>query len=158
MTRLYDLGTEYEELERLIDEGEDVSTELALIEGAIEDKAAKIAHVLANLDADIDGFDAELKRLAARKAAAVANKERLRTYVRGCMEKAGVRRIMSRAFSVSLQNGNEHVVIVDEKLIPEAYWRVKKEVSKSGILDAYKTTGECVPGTRIERGTKLIIR
>lgn len=156
--RLFDLGEEYAELQRLVDEGEDVSTELARIEGAIEAKGAAIVHVLRNLDADIDAYDAELKRLADRKRAAVANKERLRAHVLQCMEQAGVHRILCNTFVASVRSANEAVVIEDESKIPEAYWRTKREVAKAGILDAYRTTGECVPGTRIDKGVKLVIR
>lgn len=156
--RLYELSAEFEQLQHRIDDGEDVAGELDALEGAVEEKAASIVHVLANLDASIDAYDGEIRRLQARKAAAVANKERLREYIRTCMQVAGVKRILSKTFVVSLQNSNDRVEVVDESLIPERFFRVKKEVSKSAILEVHQKFGECVPGTRIERGTKLVIR
>lgn len=156
--KLYELSEQYQELERLLEEGEDVANELTRIEDAIEAKGAAIVHVLRNLDLDIDKLDAELKRLQARKSAAVANKERLREYVRTSMTDAGVHRVLSNTFVVSLQKGNESVVIEDETLIPEQYWKVKREVAKSLILETWQKNGEIVPGTRVERGTKLVIR
>jgi phage host-nuclease inhibitor protein Gam len=42
--------------------------------------------------------------------------------------------------------------------VPAEYLRVKREVNKSAVLQAYKQDGELVPGVRIERATRLVIR
>ena len=74
------------------------------------------------------------------------------------MEQSGIQKIKAGTFTIWLQEGPERVEVVDEAAVPEAFFRVKREVSKSEILRAYKQDGECVPGTRIERSVGLRIR
>lgn len=159
MSRLYELTGAYAEIAERVADGDELSSgKLAELHDAIEVKAAAMVRILRELDLDIDKVDDELQRLAARKKAAVANRERLRSYVRDCMEQAGVTKLRAGTFSMSVCDCPERVVVLDEDKVPEAYTRVRREVDKAAILRAYKDDGEVVPGTAIERGRRLVVR
>lgn len=160
--RFYELAAEYEHLLSLCEESPDVEAldvALADVEERIEAKGAGIAIVLASLDADAAALGAEEKRLAARRKTLERNAEHLREYVRHHMEARGISRIKAGTFAITLSAGPERVVIEDASRVPEEFLRrAAPEPSKSAILAAYKRDGECVAGTRIERGTRLSIR
>jgi septal ring factor EnvC (AmiA/AmiB activator) len=104
--RLFDLTGAYAALVERIEAGEEVDEQLlATLSDAIEHKSAAIVHVLRDLELDIDKVDEELRRLAARKKTASANRERLREYVRACMTDAGVSKLKAATFSISLSDG-----------------------------------------------------
>ena len=156
--KLYELTGEYAALQRLAEDGEDVTERLATLEGQLEAKAESISAILAGLDADAEALKAEEDRLAARRKALENNRDRLREYVKANMVGRGIERIKTPVFTWSVGDGPERVAVVDEALIPDEYFRIKREVARSEILKAYKESGECVPGTAIERSKVLRIR
>ena len=156
--RLYDITEAYQQLQLCAEDGEDVADQLAQLDGELEKKAEGILHVLRNVAGDADKIDQEIKRLTARKRTAENNAQRLRDYLRAGMEASGLTRISGPTFSITLSEGPERVEVDDEVLLPPDFVRVKMEPAKSAILEHYKTTGEILPGTRITRGTRLVIR
>lgn len=156
--RLYDITQGYQALAHRAEEGEDVEAELAQLDGELTVKAEGILHVLRDVEGDAQKIDQEIARLTARKRIAEANAKRIRDYLRQGMEASGVTRIVSPTFAVTLSDGSDRVEVDDESLLPDTYVRVKREPAKSAILAHYRATGEILPGTRIERGTRLVIR
>lgn len=169
--RLYDLTTEYQALLEIAerdggnepdaDHGLELSDALTKLEGDIETKAAGIAKVLANLDADAAAYGAEERRLAARRKTAEGNAERLRSYLRACMQQLGACSIKGATFSITLSPGPDKVEVDDmAALAGTEFLRTKTvvEPDKHAILAAYKQHGEMVPGTRIVPTTRLVIR
>jgi hypothetical protein len=155
---LYELTSDYVQLQQKLDDGEDVTEALGQLSDALEHKALGIVHVLRELDLDIDKIRAEEQRLTARRRAAEANRERLREHVKQTMAATGTTKIKAGTISLSLSEGPDKVVVDDEALIPETYLRIKKEPNKTAIHDAYRETGECVAGSHIERVWALRIR
>jgi hypothetical protein len=156
--KLYEVPAAYADLDARAEDGEDIALALATLDGTVVQKAEAVLHVMKNLDAASDAFGAEIKRLQERKRTADHQAERIRTYLKMAMEAASIARIKAGTFSVSLGEGVCRVEIEDESMLPEAYVRVKKEPNKAAILAAFKETGEIVRGSRIERGTRLVIR
>jgi hypothetical protein len=155
---LYRLTGAYAEVQARAEAGEDVGEALALLQGDIEQKSAALVRLLRDLELDGDKVAEEQRRLAARKKTLDNNAERIREYVRQAMLQTGIHRIKAATFGISLSEGPERVVVEDEALVPESYQRTRREVDKAAILAAFKQDGECVSGTRIERGTRLVIR
>lgn len=157
MTKLYELTGEWATLQARVEDGEDVSAELATLSDSLELKAERIAAVLRNLRSDQEALRAEEKRLADRRRSIENNEERLREHIKTCMEMAGISRIKCPAFTLSL-SARERVVIDDEtKLSPECL-RTKVEPDKSAIQAAYKRDGEIVAGASIETFNVLTIK
>jgi len=159
--RLYELAPAYAYLIDALDEDGDPSdghAHLDALSDAIDAKAASIAHVLAQLDAEAEMMRAEEKRLAARRQARERRAESLRDYLRMSLDAAGVSKIKSATHTISVGDGPQRVVVEDEGAIPAEFLRTKIEIDKRAILVAMQSLGECVPGTRVERGRVLRIK
>ena len=158
MTRLYTLAPEYARLAEALDDGEDVATDLALITDALEAKVANLCHVIADLDDDATAIRTEEKRLAARRQARENRAESLREYLREGMTAAGIAKIKTPTHTITLGEGPPRCVVDDEAQVPAEYHRIKVEIDKRAILDAFTKQGECVAGTHVERGSALRIK
>ena len=156
--RLYELTGSYAQLQSRAEDGEDLEAELAQLDDRLEEKGRALVGLIKNLSAEADAIAKEEERLELRRKALENAERRIKDYVRTCMEQSGIQKIKAGTFTIWLQEGPERVEVVDEAAVPEAFFRVKREVSKSEILRAYKQDGECVPGTRIERSVGLRIR
>jgi hypothetical protein len=157
---LYALSSRYQQLLELAEQGEDVGALLAELDDAIETKGKNIACILRQLDLDELAADSEAKRLAARSKAFANSGDRLRAYLKSCMETAGIRQIKSAQFSITLSPGQDRVEVVSLDAVPAEYVRAKttREPDKRAILDAYRRDGECVPGVEIVPTTTLRVR
>jgi hypothetical protein len=160
VTALYQLAEEYRRLKDALDEGADVGELMAAIEDALEVKAANICRLLVQWEGDAEVAKREADRLYDRHKALQNRAERLRDYLRENMTAAGINKIESPLFSVSLSAGKPKVVITDEGKIPPGFWREKttRAPDKVAILDAHESLGECVPGTEIVPTTTLRVK
>lgn len=163
MTKLYELTDEYAALLQAAEEGEDVDAALALIGGAIEAKAEGIVRVIASLESTAEACGKESRKLASRGSAAAKQVERLREYVRSCMQSAGVTKVKGPTFSVSLSPGQGKVEITDLAALKAAAPELVRVETvdtpdKRAILARYKADGECLPGTRVIPTTTLTVR
>lgn len=161
--RLYELAARYDQLLSLAEEGDDSDELVAALDAqleAIDQKGSNIAIMLRTLDAEAEAVKAEEQRLTAKRKRLEKNAEKLREYLRANMTACGITRIKSDVFSISLSEGPMRVVITDPDAVPPEYRRTKtvSEPDKTAILGVYTVEGECVPGTRVERGTRLMIR
>jgi hypothetical protein len=164
--KLYELTAEFEQLRALAEDAEPGDESLAAaiedVTTAIEQKAAGIGQVLAQLDADADACDVEIKRLTAKKRRVATNAENLRAYVQHQMVSRDIQAIKGGTFSFALVQCPPRVVVTDEKLVPPEFIRTKTEraVDKVAVLAAYgkRGEGEIVPGTEVVRGVRLQIK
>jgi hypothetical protein len=72
----------------------------------------------------------------------------LRRFIQQIMEAANLKKVERPAATVSIATGRPKVVIVDESQIPDAYWRIKREVNKEAIATTLKALRD-VPGTTL---------
>jgi hypothetical protein len=162
--KLYELTAELEQLRALAEDAEPGDAALAAaIEdatAAIEQKAAGIGQVLAQLDADADACDVEIKRLTAKKRRVATNAENLRAYVQHQMVSRDIQSIKGGTFSFALVQCPPRVVVTDAKLVPREFIRTKTETSidKVAVLATFSKSGEIVPGTSVEKGVRLQIK
>lgn len=164
-SNLYDLSTALQRVNEAIIDDEGVISENmeAIINDLlpqIQDKAASLARWCRNLDGNIDSIDAEITRLKKRKEVNDHLKERLKEYLKDCMEKAGLTKLDTGIMVVSVQRNPPSVDLVDEAAIPAAYKDVIPEqyvISKKRILEALKA-GEEVKGAELRQGSHLRIK
>jgi hypothetical protein len=164
--RLYELAFEFEQLLQLAEESEPGDEALAAALGdvtaAIEHKCAGIGKVLAQLDADAAACASEAERLQTKARRFVGNAENLRAYVQHNMLVRGIDKIEGETFTFKLVQNPERVEVDNLAIVPAEYKRTKvvetTSVDKRAVLDAYKRNGECIVGTRIERGQRLVIK
>jgi hypothetical protein len=157
---LYELTGAWADLQEAAENGEDVSDALAAIGDAIEVKAERSMAVVRNLESDIEAIAAEEQRLAKRRKTAEANVQKLRDYVRDCMDAATIPSIKRPTVTLSVGDGPEGVEVDDIDAVPPEFkvTTTACRVDKAGVKAAYKQHGECVSGTRIVRKRVLTVR
>jgi hypothetical protein len=164
---LYELTAQFEQLLQLAEEHEpgDALLAAALEDAAeaIEQKCAGIGKVLAQLDADAAACAAEAERLQTKAKRYSGNAENLRAYVQHQMIARGIQRVEGESFEFKLVLNPERVEVDNISIVPPEYVKTKvvetTSVDKRAVLKAYDGgRGECVPGTSIHRGQRLVIK
>lgn len=107
------------------------------IEGEIEEKADGYGKVIRELSGDIAKVQAEIDRLTDRKKTMVNNLGRLKDSLQAAMEATGKCRIKTDMFSFWIQKNPPVVQVVDEKKIPEQFWKQPAPVLDKTELKKY---------------------
>ena len=164
MTALYQLATEYRQMaDKLHDldlPDEVINDTLESAGGDLQEKATNVAKFVRNLEADADKIEEAAKAMLDRAKAYKRKAESIKRYLHTNMETAGISKIESPWFVLSIRNNQESVVIDDESDIPSDYLREipakyepDKKLIKSAIQDGY-----AVPGCHLQRTTRLEIK
>ncbi|MBS4461204.1 siphovirus Gp157 family protein [Aerococcaceae bacterium zg-B36] len=162
--KLYEIAESFKLMEQLAYEAEtddefirfrEAMTEL---EDAFENKVENIAKIYQNTKADIDALKAEENRLNAKRKSAERRLESMKQYLFEMFKVTGTERIKYPQFTVSLRNNAESVNVLDESIIPLAYFTPQApKLSKSAVKEALQS-GESVPGAELVRNQSLQIR
>lgn len=154
--RLYEITDVYANLEAIEDDV-DVSSALADVEGALEDKLESIAKVIKNLDAMADAYEDEERRLRTKKQAAKKRVDGLKKYVKDNLEAIGKDKVEAGIFKWSLQYSPPKLVITDESLIPNEFFVIERKPIKSEIKKAIEAE-QTIDGAEIVREKHLRLR
>jgi len=159
---LYQLTDAYKLVQAAAEEDDDGAFETALadLQGAIGDKAENIARLVVALEAEAGAYDAEAKRLTARRDARRNRVEGLKTYLKSNLLAAGIDRVKGALFTVAIQASPPSLKILDREAIPDTfrvYPPLKWQPDTRAILQVARD-GQTVPGTEVVRGTHLVIR
>lgn len=154
--RLYEITEAYASLEAIEDDV-DVSSALANVEGALEDKLESIAKVIKNLDAMADAYEDEERRLRTKKQAAKKRVDGLKKYVKDNLEAIGKDKAEAGIFRWSLQYSPPKLVITDESLIPDEFFVIERKPIKSEIKKAIEAE-QTIDGAEIVREKHLRLR
>lgn len=154
--KLYDIAEIYENLENIDDEVA-VAAAMDSVDAALEEKLESTAKVIRNLEAEADGLEAEEKRLKARKTAVKNRIADIKGYVQQNLEVMGKDKVASGIFKWSIQANAPSVNILDEDLIPDAYWKIERKPMKTEIKKAIEA-GELTEGVELVRTKSLRLR
>src|SRR5690554_32026 len=155
---LYELTENYQQLLELADEADPQAFEdtLNVLEDEINHKAENIAKVIKTLEAEAKALEEEKKRLENRITSRKNKIQRLKDYLQDNLEKAGIQKVKGKTFTVWIQN-SERVQVTDENTIPEQYFVLKRQLSKSAIKEAIENEQQ-VAGAEIVKNTSIRIR
>jgi hypothetical protein len=162
---LYEISNDYmKALDLFTDPDADIPMDAALdtlegIEGQLQDKAINVAKFMQNMDATASAIKQAEQKMARRRKAIESRAEWLKDYLKRNMEAAGVTKIESPWFVLSVQKNPAAVQVTDETQLPESFKQevVSVKIDKGAIKDALKA-GEQVPGATLTQGTRLAIR
>ena len=154
--KLYDIAEIYENLENIDDEVA-VATAMDAVDAALEEKLESTAKVIRNLEAEAEALEAEEKRLKARKTAVRNRIADIKGYVQENLEAIGKDKVTSGIFKWSIQANAPSVNILDEDLIPDAYWKIERKPMKTEIKKAIEA-GELTEGVELVRTKSLRLR
>lgn len=164
MLALYELAGNYRALsDKLHDAEFDPQTILDTLEaesGDLVTKGTNIGKFYRNLLATADQIKQAEAQMAARRKSIEKHAESLRTYLHSNMERAGITKIESPWFVISIKQNPASVQIDDESLIPDDYLKEvpatfapDKKLMKSAMDEGYQ-----IPGAQLVRGTRLEIK
>lgn len=168
MSSLWNITQEFLALASLIEEAggeatDAVMEELAISRENFQHKAEGYARLILKWESEIDAASAEIKRIQAIKKTKENSLARLKDTLLFALQafgqeddKTGVKRYETPLFKLSTRR-SQAVEIVDEAEVPDAFWVVKKEVSKSAISNALKE-GEEVPGAVLKENYSVQIK
>lgn len=118
---------------------------------ALTVKAEGIWMVLRNMEANNSVIDTEIKRLQKIKKIRNNATDRLKTYIKRCMEDANLKKIDTPLGGFTIRKSPASVEIIDESIIPFDLMVVIPETQrpdKKAISDALKK-GEDVKGAKL---------
>ncbi len=160
--RLYEVTDNYlaalNHLAELDDLPEEVIADtLEGLQGEFEEKALNVARYVRNLEAEASAIEEAKKRMVRRARAANNQAKRLKSYLKGELERTGLK-IKAPDLALRLQNNPLSVVVVDAEKLPEAFREevTTVKVLKSEIGKALKA-GEVVEGAHLGQTTRLVI-
>jgi hypothetical protein len=167
MNTLWEITQEFLTLASIIEEAggeatQEVMEELAISRENFAHKAEGYTRLILKWESEIDAAAAEIKRIQAIKKTKENSVARLKEtllhalQVFGQEDKTGMKRYETALFKLSTRK-SQAVEIVDETELPDAFWVVKKEVSKSAIAASLKDGGE-VPGAFLKENYSVQIK
>lgn len=102
-----------------------------------------------------EAIKGRIDNLTERKKAAENRAEKMRLLITDCMNLTEEKTYRGTDATVSVTQGKPKLIVTDESLIPDEYWKETREISKSLINEAFKDGYE-IPGTTISNGTQSI--
>lgn len=165
MTALYALAAEYraaaEKLADLDLDEQIIADTLEGMAGELEVKATNTAMVVRNMQALAAQIKEAEAAMAARRKSLESRAEGLMRYLLTNMQMAGIQKIDSPYFTLSVKNNPGSVVINEPRLVPAEFMRQPDPPppapDKKAIAEALKA-GRDVPGCHLVNGQRLEIK
>ena len=164
---LYALSAQYQQdFMRLADldlDSETVNDTLDGMDGELELKAANVAMFLRGLEATEAGMAAARDDMEARRVSLSKRAASMRAYLLSAMTLTGVLKVESPYIKISVQTNPVSVDVFEPGLLPAFFMRTpepKPPVSApdKAFIKASLERGEDVPGARLVRSQKLVIK
>lgn len=159
---LYSLAREYA---ALFDAATDPESDSASFDAALADlseeirgKASGVAAVIRSVETLADAIEDALRAQRARLAALRAKECRLREYLLGCLTSAGINRIDTAEFRISVRKNPARVEVIDEGRLAEDYLITvtEKRVDKIALKKDL-AAGKIIEGARLIAGERVEI-
>ncbi len=165
---LFQIASEYRQItDVLMDTGVDEQTLTDTLEGErwpLELKAQNYGFVIRNMEATAAAIKEAEKQMADRRKAIEKRAAALVEYLKTGMEIAGVQKLETPHFAISVKKNPPGVEVWDERQIPAKFMRTPTPPppppavpDKNAIKEALKA-GEDVPGALLAQGTRLEIK
>lgn len=157
---LYEITGQFKQLQDIsLDTDEDLQAFMHLaseLEGTFDHKLENYGKLISNIEADIDGFTAEIKKLTDKRKVLMNKLERIESWLEaGCKEvmQVGEKRTAG-VFTFSLRKNPPKVQVLSVDLLDAEYLKSEPDIKK--ISDALKADKE-VHGARLVQDVSLRI-
>lgn len=160
MSNLYELTEMYRQIQAVLEDGdEEYPIEMLTVGHALDEKLENYGRIIRNFEADIDGYDAEIKRLTELKKTRQKGIDRLKDGVMKSMKATERQKVDTKLFKFSIaKKGGLKPLVLDGE-VPEEYCKVVYEPDKAKIREAIEQDGEILEFAHLEeRGEYLRIR
>jgi hypothetical protein len=106
-------------------------------------------------DAMQEAIATRVAALKERSKASEGRVARLRGALEACMTASGEKSLRLPEATVTIGWKKPGIALIDEAVLPEAFWKVKREVSRSAINESLGR-GEVVPGVTLDNGGQTL--
>lgn len=158
---LYSLASEYAALfDAATDpESDSASFDAALVDLSeeIREKASGVAAVIRSVETLADAIEDALRAQRARLAALRAKECRLREYLLGCLTSAGINRIDTPEFRISVKKNPARVEVDEERLAEDYLITVTEKRVDKIALKKDLAAGKIIEGARLIAGERVEI-
>jgi hypothetical protein len=97
-----------------------------------------------------------ISEMQARLARIENRAEKKRTFVASVMDRAGIKNLTEPDFTASLRQVPPGLVVVDERAVPDPFWRrLPPKLDRKGLLAALNA-GQAVPGATLGNSSTTI--
>lgn len=158
---LYMIAANYRNiLQMALDEGleadEELREALLNIRDELSGKVDNVCYVIRALNEQAESLKSEAERLS-EKATSRANKAaRLKEYLLGNLNAAGVTKVQAAHHTVSVVKGRETVAVQSEQEIPAQFWKVETTLKKRELISALKR-GDQISGAELTCGEPYLL-
>jgi hypothetical protein len=97
-----------------------------------------------------------ISEMQARLARIEDRAEKKRTLVASVMDRAGIKKLTEPDFTASLRQVPPGLVVVDERAVPDPFWRPQPPKLDRKGLHAALNAGQTVPGATLGNGSTTI--
>ncbi len=160
--KLYEIQSEIAALLAATDDGElppDAEARLDGLQMQLEEKADNICRLIRQREAEQAGYAEEADRLIRLADAARRDYERLKDYLRRTLTGLGLKRLDTALFKLSAcKNSQPSVLLADSAEVPPQYSRVKVELDRKAVVEAWRDGLTLPEGLTVEVGEHLRIR
>lgn len=160
--RLYELADAYAEVAQIILDDETPTEALVntlqSLEDAIENKADNIAKMVRNIAAEVEAIKQEEARLAERRRRLEKKQEGLKLHLKEQLEVAGLQKVKTSIFTISVRKSPGSVQVVNEIEIPQMFWVTPPPILDKKSMSERLKSGEEIPGVTLVKGTSLQIK
>ena len=162
---LFDIAADYRQMAQKLTDldlpDEVIRDTLEGESGALTVKATNVGFVVRNLEALAASIKDAEAQMAARRKAVENRAKSLKSYLLSGMNFAGIQKIESPHFVISIKKNPPAVDVFEPELVPLIYLRQPPppppEIDKKAIAEALKS-GQDVPGCELTQGERLDIR
>lgn len=162
---LYVLTDEWARIQAVIDndDGEipiDLESEIDRLGGEITAKAEAICKILGTLEHRALAREAEIHRLRTLATADRNAHSRLKLYLKTCLEAAGLKRLQTPLFSLSVCNNSQPAIRYTGEIgsLPQHLRRVVVEPDTLAAREQYREFGSLPAGWEVTHGNHLRIK
>jgi len=103
------------------------------------------------------GIQAAIENMRERAQRFDRRAEGYEAMIRRVMDAAALTKVTLPIATLSMAKGRPAVTVTDEDMLPEQFWRVRRDVNKTAINDAIKA-GETVPGVEVNTNVAPSLR
>lgn len=163
MRPLYEIANEYQSLLAQVVNCDEILPEmideLNSVTGDIKEKAVNVAAFIKNLEAEAEGIEKAVEAMQERALRINRKVDSLRDYLKMNLESCHLNEVKSPFFDIRIRTNPASVAIMDEKLIPEQYFReiMMRKVDKMMLSQELKNNA-IIPGVALEKRTRLEIK
>jgi hypothetical protein len=165
MTSLYELSTEYQQIQNKLLESDfdeqTIADTLESVSGDLTAKAVNVAMFIKNIDATAEAIKQAEKEMAERRKALEKKAESIRDYLKYNMQACNMTKIECPYFALTLKKNPPAVVVDDVDAIPNNLFVCPEPPlpfpDKKAIAQLLKEGVE-VPGAHLEQSERLEIK